>query len=428
MSDTFKELLNYVETLTIIDTHEHLPNWEDKREKPADILSEYLTHYFNRDLVTAGLTVSEMKRARDCAVPLMERWKLVEPYWEYARNTGYGRSLDITVQALYGYDRIDGSTIEAINGKFLSSLNGGQYKKVLKDLCKIETSMLDDGEFYSDCDSNYFTQVGATNDLVHILSHECIKGVSAFSGCNITCFDDWLAAVDITLDKMINLGVKVFKCSLAYHRSLSFNRVAYNTAEVAYNKLEQTAHYPDWDGIPIARDSEATIELGNYMMHRVLRKFNQHGLTMQVHTGLHEGNGNIIQNSEPSQMSNLFLAYPNVKFDLFHIAYPYYSTLSALAKTFPNVYIDMCWAHIISPQACVTALTEWLDAVPYNKISAFGGDYCFIDAVYGHQYLARRNVAKALAVKVNDGCFSIEKGKVIAKALFYDNPKNLFKL
>jgi hypothetical protein len=82
--------------------------------------------------------------------------------------------------------------------------------------------------------------------------------------------------------------------------------------------------------------------------------------------------------------------------------------MPALAKTVPNVYLDMWWAHIISPNACVEALCEWLDCVPLNKITAFGGDYMLIDAVYGHQYLARENVAKALARKVRDGVFSID--------------------
>ena len=127
-------------------------------------------------------------------------------------------------------------------------------------------------------------------------------------------------------------------------------------------------------------------------------------------------------------MSNLFLEYPDVDFDIFHIGYPYQHVLSALAKNFPNVYIDMCWAHIISPAACVNALIEWIDSVPYNKITAFGGDYLLVDAVYGHQYLARINVSKSLAHKVEEGIFSTDEAKNIAKSLFYDNPKRIFKL
>ena len=50
-------------------------------------------------------------------------------------------------------------------------------------------------------------------------------------------------------------------------------------------------------------------------------------------------------------------------------------------------------------------LREFLDAVPANKISAFGGDYCFVDGVAGHLEIARRNVARALAEKVKIDIF-----------------------
>ena len=127
-------------------------------------------------------------------------------------------------------------------------------------------------------------------------------------------------------------------------------------------------------------------------------------------------------------LTNLFLEYGNVKFDLFHMGYPYVMELGNLAKNFRNVFIDMCWGHIISPEAARRALVEWLDAVPANKISAFGGDYCFVEGVYGHQYLARRNVAASLARKVEDGSFDLERAREIATWVFVDNPKRIFGL
>ena len=69
-----------------------------------------------------------------------------------------------------------------------------------------------------------------------------------------------------------------------------------------------------------------------------------------------------------------------------------------------------------------------MDSVPVNKISAFGGDYAFIDGVYGHQYMARVNVSKSLVQKVKEGVFDIDRAREIAKMLFYDNPVKIFKL
>ena len=145
------------------------------------------------------------------------------------------------------------------------------------------------------------------------------------------------------------------------------------------------------------------------------------------HTGLQEGNGNII-NSDPALLTNLFIKYPNVDFDVFHIGYPFQHVVSALCKNFPNVFIDMCWAHMISPAAARDALSDYLDAVPYNKISAFGGDYCFVDGVYGHLRLARENVSKVLSEKVGEGIFCEDKAAEIARALFHENPLRIFKL
>lgn len=59
MIKAFEEILDYVEDLEIIDTHEHLPCFENAREKDTDVLKEYLTHYFNRDLISAGLKAND---------------------------------------------------------------------------------------------------------------------------------------------------------------------------------------------------------------------------------------------------------------------------------------------------------------------------------------------------------------------------------
>ncbi len=62
--------------------------------------------------------------------------------------------------------------------------------------------------------------------------------------------------------------------------------------------------------------------------------------------------------------------------------------------------------------------------MPLNKINAFGGDYCFIDGVSGHQHMARMSISRALAIKVEEGLFDVEEAKRIGKMMFYDMPKN----
>ena len=83
---------------------------------------------------------------------------------------------------------------------------------------------------------------------------------------------------------------------------------------------------------------------------------------------------------------------------------------------------------MMSPFAAINALVEYLDFVPANKICGFGGDFCFVDGVYGHQYLARENIARALSIKIDEGVFDLDKAKQIAKMILHDNPLAIFEL
>jgi predicted TIM-barrel fold metal-dependent hydrolase len=152
------------------------------------------------------------------------------------------------------------------------------------------------------------------------------------------------------------------------------------------------------------------------------------GFPIQIHTGHHEGNENIISNSNPVNLVNLFMEYKNAKFDIFHGSWPYCGELGSLAKNFPNVYVDMSWMHIISPAKARTALCEWLDEVPVNKILGFGGDYLMVEGAYGHSVIARENIIRVLAEKVDQGDYNLTQAKKYAKLILRENPKSLFNL
>ena len=88
----------------------------------------------------------------------------------------------------------------------------------------------------------------------------------------------------------------------------------------------------------------------------------------------------------------------------------------------------MCWAHVISPYASKCALAEFLDTVPVTKINGFGGDSLFLDAVYGHQLMARENISMVLAQCVEEGTYSMGQAKKFAERILYQNPMELFGL
>jgi hypothetical protein len=164
------------------------------------------------------------------------------------------------------------------------------------------------------------------------------------------------------------------------------------------------------------------------MMHRVLDLAKEFYIPVQIHTGLQAGNGNIIINSKPTHLVNLFMEYPDVNFCIFHSSYPYGGELSTLAKNFPNVFIDMCWSAIISPSYSKRYLHEWIETVPANKIMAFGGDYGVVECAYAHSVMARRIVAEVLIEKVTDGYMTEAEALNVANRILSENAMEIFRL
>jgi len=161
-------------------------------------------------------------------------------------------------------------------------------------------------------------------------------------------------------------------------------------------------------------------------MHQLLSLCERYSIPVQIHTGLQEGIWGRLTDSNPSLLIDIFREYRHVKFDVFHAGYPYSRELGAIAKQFPNVYLDLCWTHAISPEGARRILSEWLDLLPSSKILAFGGDYVFVEGAYGHSRIARYNVAKVLAEKVEDRDFKLEEAIKIARRILRENAKRLF--
>ena len=415
MHTTAQTLFDRIESMPIYDTHEHLPLRPSLRIRPADVLTEYLSHYFDKDLISAGMPKSILEQALDTTVNIETRFAALEPWWDLCRFTGYGQSLDESVRGLYNEKRIDRTTIGRINEQFQKNLDDpGYFRTVLKDRCHICKSINDGfahmkGTGWSD--DELFAQVLRLDGYLD--QWHWVFPVLESYGEDMHTLDGYLAAVKADLLASPSYGYRGYKLGVAYSRPLRFGKVSKADAQIAYTDMIKRMEKDPYAGTPIL--------LQDYILHFCLSVLQEMGAFVQIHTGFQEGNGNIVSNSDPMLLTDLFLEYPALRFDLFHIGYPYVQTCGVLGKLFPNVTIDFAWVNIISPLAAENALAEYLDVVPRNKIMAFGGDYLFVDGIYGHQCMARRMVARALARKVDAGIMDLEAAEHTAKMLLHDN-------
>ena len=224
------------------------------------------------------------------------------------------------------------------------------------------------------------------------------------TGVGITSLPGLKRAMEKSFEQSMAVGMVAVKSTIAYNRELLFREVEEADAARDFESLMKCERRLP-EGFRRQRERPFRL-LEDHMFHHLMKLAAEHHYPVQVHTGLHAG-PNFITNSNPTLLTNLFFLYPTVKFDLFHMSYPYQEELASLAKLFPNVYVDLCWAHIIAPGATRRALSEFLETVPVNKIMGFGGDYRLVELSYAHARMARRiSTAPGRKVRMSPVCFS----------------------
>jgi len=433
MSNSYQEIRKHVGSIRLIDTHEHLPPESERVNKVVDVLNQFYLHYASSDLVSAGMSPEDLLYIKDPKIPLDYRWAIFEPWWDRIRNTGYSRCIEIAARDLYGVDGINSETYKQLSRKMMERNKEGLYKWVLHEKAGIDICVLDTLREDYDVDKALFVPVLRVSEYASPRNMKDLEVLGKRFGNPIHNLGDYVNLVKSRFDALEG-RVAALKIALAYDRSLHFEKRTFSEAEESLNKIFKTRGF-SWTPIEgteyseLAQDGpgrEELIPLQDYLVHLSIQEASRRGIPIQIHTGLHEGNKTIISNSNPELLVNLFLEYGEAKFDIFHGGWPYSSQLSALAKNFQNVYIDMCWMHIISPSRAVSALDEWLDEVPVNKIMGFGGDFLCVEGSYGHSVMARDNVAKVLAGKVDDGIYGMDEAKKYADWILRDNPRRLF--
>jgi predicted TIM-barrel fold metal-dependent hydrolase len=127
-------------------------------------------------------------------------------------------------------------------------------------------------------------------------------------------------------------------------------------------------------------------------------------------------------------LCGLLAQYPKARFVLMHTAYPYSAELIALAKHYPNVYMDLCWAWAIDPFSTCDVIRRCLHAVPSNKIFVFGGDTGWPAASVAYAHQARRWFTRALQAEVDDSLLSEAEAIALATQLMSENQYACFKV
>jgi len=271
-----------------------------------------------------------------------------------------------------------------------------------------------------DVDRTLFVPLPRLNRFSMLHSRDQIDAIEKDYDASISSLEEQVEVIRKTCEQWKQAKVAGIKLSQSYHRRMDFKeREAADAAKIFSAMLA---------GNYAGLESEEGRLLEDYLVFECCRAASDVDLAIQFHLGMRAGNYGGLEGATPAPIVALLQAFPEARFDFSHSGYPYLREGAVLAKTFTNVYLDMSWIHIISPIGCRYALKEWLQMVPYNKIIGFGDDLQFVETVYGHLKIARQNVAIVLAEMIQEGFISESVALDVAKAIFYDNPVQVYRL
>ena len=393
--------------MDIIDCHEHLPPERFRTDLPQDIFTLF-SHYTRHDLVSAGLKPKEYESLFDYDIPLAQRWQKFQPYWRAIRYGSYARAALLTAKIVYGVEDISEKTFQELSEKITAENTPGIYKRMLCNRCRIRVAL-------TQCDR---TDVGEPlvpsmpgGKVTSIKTRTQLEEVADQMGRDVPKnLDDHLALAKSYLEQLVAEGTIVIK--FVSKHNLPANR---KEAEYAFKRLLNGEEL-----VPGPKDFEV---LENFLVHNIIDMATELNLVVALHAGIWRD----FRNLDPKFLLTLAPAHPEATFDLYHLGMPFVRDAIVIAKDLPNVYLNLCWTHIISQVQTCSGIDELLDQVPVNKILAFGGDYGRpVEKVVGHLHMARENFATIFCRRIDRELMSFDQAMEILKLWFWHNPLSLY--
>jgi predicted TIM-barrel fold metal-dependent hydrolase len=169
-------------------------------------------------------------------------------------------------------------------------------------------------------------------------------------------------------------------------------------------------------------DEATRLALGDWCWARGVELTIEHDLPFKLHTGYYAGHSRMpIDRIPAGNLCALLARYPEARFVLMHTAYPYTDELIAIAKHYPNVWVDLCWAWSIDPYTSADFVRRFIHAVPINKLFAFGGDTQSPTNSAAYSIQARRWLARALEAEVEAGDLTEAEAIRVAHRIMREN-------
>ena len=417
---TTTDLTHHIQSIRLVDTHEHMKREAEWVENGPDILQDLFGNYVPADLVTAGASPKAMGNLMDASQDVASRFEGIRDAWEATQFTGYGEAVSLIAKHIYGLDELTGDGLASADNLKTLRTPGKRYH-ILHDIANLDHIQTDDFSWQCTPDTS------GPEFFLYDLSWATFCGgqvdpsaIYAETGIEINDLASLKRAMEAIFDKHAPCAIAV-KSQHAYNRTLDWTERSDAEAATALNAV-LTKPASDID-------AATRLCLGDWGWARGVELTIEHNLPFKIHTGYYAGNDRMpVRRIPAGNMCALFARYLDAKFVLMHIAYPYNDELVALAKHYRNIWVDFCWAWSIDPYSSRDFLRRCIHAVPSNKLFAFGGDTGWPTSAMAYAIQARNEIRRALEAEIADGYLTEKQAMAFATRIMNTNQYDCFDI
>jgi predicted TIM-barrel fold metal-dependent hydrolase len=418
---TYDELFAYIETIPTIDSHEHLPNESDRLALDPDFFYLF-SHYCIDDLASGGMPQETIDMLLGDQADVATKWKAFAPFYKAAADTSYFRCAHIAVRKFYDMDPpASEKDAQELTNRVRAANKPGLYKRVLKDACNFVTAVNFGG---TAADPEFFTPVNFVTQYAEIAHPDHIAGVEKEAGTPLPTLARYVKSLGEILEREKQRGMRGIKFHWAYMRPLEFPAVPTADAERVFNRIMDEGE--GWRNTVLGYEESRPLQ--DYLTHRLVEFAGDLDVTVVIHVGFQARPYMKLDDTRPERLWSLLNRFRSIQFNMLHAGIPWVDEAAVMAKHLPNLTLDMGWTQAMSPELSSRAICAYVDLLPRTKVIGFGGDYSIVENVYGHLVLARQNIARGLARKVDEGALSTDAARAWARAMLHDNPARIYKV
>ena len=413
------DLVHKVLETPLCDTHEHLQRHTDFTPERVDILAALFENYVTADLVVAGASPTAVDDlVNPEAGSVAERFRAVEAAWGHCRHTGYGEGVRLAAEYFYGLEELTPETLSDAQGTHAELMRTRTRLQILREDALLDHVQIDDFRMEivpDEEDSDFYLYDISLWDLV--VGKPDTKALGRLTGEEVT---DLRSAETAVAKLFERFGAEAVACKTqhAYARTLAWRK---RDRDDAASQLDR------YLGNPEALTPDDHNLLGDWFLDVCAGLAAEHSLPIKIHTGYYAGHSRMpLDFISCEHLCGLLAAHPDTDFVLMHNSYPYSMELAALAKHYPNAYVDMCWAWSINPLDASNFLRHAIHSVPVNKVFVFGADTSWPTASYAYAMQARYWLTKTLQREVNEGYLSEQEAMAYAERVMHRNQYDCF--